>query len=240
MIDQHGLAAHGLRHELLRRRAHDRGPAADLVRRALHEAAVGLQQVRGGVDREEQHPAVEQRPDLVQLELEAGHDAEVAAAALERPEQVRVAVRAGDQKAPVRGHDLRGQQAVNRKAVLALEPSASAAEREPADARVRQPAARDGEAECLGLPVELAPVGAAAAPGRAPLRVHAHAVHRPQVDHQAAVHHSVPGHRVAAAPHGDLEPVLASHAERRDHVRHAGAARDQRGPAVDRRVEDAP
>ena len=230
---QDRLAAHLLGHELLGRRAQDRRAAADLVRRVLHEAAVGLEQVDGRVDREQHHSAVDERADLVQRELEARDHPEVAAAALQRPEQIRVAVGARDQQPAVRGDDLGRQEAVDREPVLALDPAAAAAEREPADAGVRQPAARDREPEGLRLVVDLAPVGSAAAPRRAPLGVDAHSVHRSQVDLEAAVDDGMPGDRMAAAPHRNVQVVLARQRESGHDVGGAGAARD-RAPASGR------
>ena len=214
--------------------------AADLVGRVLDEAAVGLQQIDGRVDREEHHAAVDDRADLVQRELEARDDPEVAAAALERPEQVRVAVGARHQQVAVGGDDLGGDEAVDREPVLPVEPAAAAAERQPADAGVRQPAARYGEPERLRLVVDLAPVGSAAAPRGAPLGVDAHAVHRPQVDLEAAVDDGVARDRMAAAPHRDVQVVLARKRESGHDIGGAGTARDERRPPVDGGVEDAP
>ena len=49
-----------------------------------------------------------------------------------------------------------------------------------------------------------------------------------------------PREAVAAAAHGDRQPALLGEANRRTHVRDAGAARDQRRTAVDRAVPDPP
>jgi hypothetical protein len=138
----------------------------------------------------------------VQLELEAGDHAEVPAAALQRPEQVRIPIGVRHQQAAVRSHHLGRDQAVDGEAVLPLEPAAAAAEGQPADARVREPPAGHREPEGLCLAIELTPVGAASAPGGASLRVHADPVHPPEVDHQAAVHDGVAGDGMAAASDG--------------------------------------
>ena len=55
----------------------------------------------------------------VEPELEPGHDAEVAAAAADRPEQVRVRLGVDAEELAVGGHDLGGEQGVDRQAVLA-------------------------------------------------------------------------------------------------------------------------
>jgi hypothetical protein len=54
-----------------------------------------------------------------------------------------------------------------------------------------------------------------------------------QVDHHAAVAHTVAGVAVAAAAHSDEKLVGAGKAHRFDHVRYAGAARDKRRVPVD-------
>ena len=58
--------------------------------RAVGDVARGPQRVRRAVLLDEQHRELHERADLVQPELELGDDAEVAAAAAQRPEQVRV------------------------------------------------------------------------------------------------------------------------------------------------------
>ena len=60
-------------------------------------------------------------------------------------------------------------------------------------------AAGGRQAERLRLAVELAPGDAALGARRPPRRVDAHALHRRQVDHQAAVADGVAGDVVAAA-----------------------------------------
>ena len=81
---------------------------------------------------QDQH-AAEDRADLVQPELEARRDAEVAAAPADRPEQVGVVVGIDAQQLAVGGHDLGGEQVVDRQAVLADEEADAAAERDAAD-----------------------------------------------------------------------------------------------------------
>ena len=71
--------------------------------------------------------------DRVEPELEAGRDAEVAAAAADRPEQVRIVLGVDAEELAVGGHDLGGEQVVDREAVLADEVADAAAERDPAD-----------------------------------------------------------------------------------------------------------
>ena len=71
--------------------------------------------------------------DLVQPELEAGRDPEVAAAATDRPEEVGMVLGVDVPELAVGRHDLGGEQVVDREAVLANEEPDAAAERDPAD-----------------------------------------------------------------------------------------------------------
>ena len=63
---------------------------------------------------------------------ERGHDAEVAAAAADRPEEVRVLVGARPQQLAVGGDDVGGEQVVAGQAVLAVEPADAATSVRPA------------------------------------------------------------------------------------------------------------
>ena len=89
--------------------------------------------------------------DAREPEPEAGHDAEVAAAAADRPEEVGLVVGVDARAPAVGGHDLGGEQVVDRQAVLAHEIADAAAERDAADADRAGVAEADGEA-MLGGP----------------------------------------------------------------------------------------
>ena len=71
--------------------------------------------------------------DRVRLEGELRHDAEVAAAAADRPEEVRVLVGAGRDLRAVGEHELRREQVVDRQPVAAGEVAVPAAERQAGD-----------------------------------------------------------------------------------------------------------
>ena len=55
----------------------------------------------------------------MQLELEGGGDAEVAAAAAQRPEEVRMRLAVGGDELAIGGDEVDGEQVVDRHAVLA-------------------------------------------------------------------------------------------------------------------------
>jgi hypothetical protein len=173
----------------------------------------------------------------MELELEGGDDAEVAAAAAQRPEEVRVLVGRRADEAPVGGDQLAGEQVVAGEPVLALEPARAAAEREPGDAGRGDAPSGGGEAVLLGGAVDLRPGGAGAdarAPGDG---IHLDLVERADVQHEAAVVEAAAGHRVPAGSHAHLEPALAGEGERGDHVVGTLAAGDRERPLLDHRVE---
>jgi hypothetical protein len=128
----------------------------------------------------------------VQRELETGDDAEIAAAAADRPEQVRVPGAARCAPHAVGRDDLGADQVVDRQPVHAAEPAEAAAQGQAADAGGRVDAERNRQSEGLGLVVD---VGAAARRHRprpgAP-RVDMHAAHAGQVDDQAVVAQALP------------------------------------------------
>ena len=107
----------------------------------------------------------------MQAEGERGDDAEVAAAAADRPEQVGVLVGARADALAAGQHELGLEQVVDRQAALAGQVAEAAAEGQAADAGRRDDPARRGEAVLVGGGVDLAP-GAAAADADGPgLRV---------------------------------------------------------------------
>jgi hypothetical protein len=98
-----------------RRRGHDVGDGRQLLGRGLRLGDEPGDDLGGG--RQDQH-AAHNRRDRVQPELEPGRHPEVAAAAADRPEQVRMPLVIDAQQPAVGGHDLGGQQVVDGQAVL--------------------------------------------------------------------------------------------------------------------------
>jgi hypothetical protein len=168
----------------------------------------------------------------VQLELERGDDAEVAAAAAQAPEELGLRALAGVHEAPVGGHDIGADKVVEREAVLAHQVADAAAEREAGDAGRRHQAAGGGQAELLRLGVDVLPQAAALDDDALGVGVDADAVHRAEVDEHAALDRREAGDAVAAALHGDLEARAAREPDRGDDVGCAGAAHDEVGPGV--------
>ena len=151
------LAARRFGHELFRRRGNERERAADLVGRVDHEVAEEADEVARHRRRPHEHAAEHDRTNLVELEVERGDDAKVAAAAAQAPEELRVLLLRRHDLTAVGSHDLGRDQVVAGEAELALEPATAAAECETRDAGARDTAAGDGEAVLLRRGVELAP-----------------------------------------------------------------------------------
>src|SRR5215217_3097945 len=94
---------------------------------AVAPRAPGVQDLGGALPQEEQHPRVD-LGEREQLDLQRGDQPEVAAAAAQGPEQVRVVLVIDTAQPAVRGHELDGDDAVGREAVPAAVPADAAAE----------------------------------------------------------------------------------------------------------------
>ncbi len=220
------------------RRRRNRGEGEEAVQLpwgAGQEVSVGREHLGAQLDRPEGRPA-DDRAHLVQPEEEGGDDAEVAAAAPDRPVQVGVLLRTGAGPLAAGEHDLRLDQVVDREAALASQVAEAAAEREPADAGGRDDAARHRQPVLVGRGIHFAP-GAAAADSRRPgAGVDLDSLQARQVEDHAVVARSQPAAVVAAAAHGQRELVVAGEGDDFRDVAGVGAARDQGGPPVDHRV----
>ena len=108
------------------------------------------------VERPEHEAEMDHRAGLVQLELELGHDREVAAATAQGPEEVGVLGLRGRQHVAGRGDAARRDEVVDRQPVLPAQPPHAAAEGQPADAGVADQPDGYGEAVLLGGRVEVA------------------------------------------------------------------------------------
>ena len=117
-----------------RRHGREAEPAVDVLGRLQDEVAPEAEQLGALVDRPEDRPAVD-GADRVAAEQERRHDAEVAAAAADRPEEVGVLLRARRDEPAVREHHVHAEQVVDREAVLAARGSRS---RRPASGRRRR------------------------------------------------------------------------------------------------------
>ena len=232
------LEVHLLRDERLGRGAYERHPGAEVGRRVGHVVAHEGEDLRRAVGRAAEQPAVDHRADLVQLQLELGDHAEVAAAAADAPEEVRVLVLAGADHAAIGGDHLGRQEVVTREAALALEPAAAAAEHQAGDPGGGEAAAGDGEAVHLRRAVELAPGETGLGAAGLGVGVDIDALHQREVDNEAVVDRAVTGGGVPAGAHGDRQAVVAAVVHGGHHVSGGRAARDQRRMSVEEAVPD--
>jgi hypothetical protein len=146
-VDRHEGAAGEELGDVRQRRDLDQARArADLVGRGAGPLDPGLEDLGAALPRPQHHPGVDRRV-RVQLDLDGGHDAVVAAAAAQRPEQVGVVVVGGADERAVGGHELDRADAVGGEAVLAGEPREAAAEHVADDADVGARAGQRGEPE---------------------------------------------------------------------------------------------
>ena len=226
-----------LGHERQRRRGHHIGDRRQLFRRCFRLGDERADQLR----RRRQHEHAAGDPvDLVQSELEPRGNAEVAAAAADRPEQIWMGLGVGAKQTAVGGHDIGGEQVVDREAVLADEVPDATSQRDPTDPdRAGVPEPR-GEAVCGCLDGVLARRQARLGPGGAPFDVDLEFPEVREVEHDPAFRHAVPGSAVAAAADRELEAGLAC---KRDHTRDIGGIRgphDHRRPAIDVADEHGP
>ena len=167
-------------------------------------------------------------------------DAEVAAAAANRPEQIGVLVGAGANDPAVGRDQIGAQQVVERETVLRHQPADAAAERQARDPGAADNPARRREAVHLGLAIELFPQGATLGPDGAAPRVDVDPLHRRQVDQQAAIESGVPGDVVAAAAHRDRQVKRPCQCHRVDDISDAVTARDRGRTPVDQAVVNPP
>jgi hypothetical protein len=121
-----------------------------------------------------------------------------------------------------------------------VQPADTTAERQTGDPGGRDHAARHGQPEDLGLPIDLSP-------GRAPLdahrlvgRIDPDTVHVAQVEHQAAIDGAVTGDVVPTGTDRKQHAVLPSQVDAIDDVGFARAPDDETGSAIDREVLDDP
>ena len=183
-------------------------------------------------DRPHDHAGQAVAVEGVQLVLELGHHAEVAAAAAQGPEEVFLIVGTGSAHFTIGRDDLGGAQIVDRQAMFAVQASEAAPERVPANPRVRDDARccdETGLERCRIQRIEQRTATRVRTPGG---RVDAYAIHRRQVDHQPVVTGGLARPAVAAAPNGDEQVALTREV---DGVRRVGrrlAAGDQRGALV--------
>lgn len=171
---------------------------------------------------------------------EPRHDAEVASAAAQRPEQIGVVLLVHLEKLAVGGHDLGADEVVDRQTVLADEEPDAAGQRDPAEADAPS-VAQAGRQAVLAGRLGVAAGGDAGLRPRGPaVGIDLDGVHPREVENDAAVRRPEPGGAVAAAAHGELGAGLACEPDDAGDVRCRAGTHDRRRPAVEAGEEDPP
>ena len=200
------------------------------------EVAIGAHDLGAMLCRIPEDRAGEHVLHLVGTEHEAGDDTEIAAAAAQSPEQVRILCRARGPETTVGCHDVGGNEIVDGQSTLPCEVARAAAQGQPAHAGGRDDAEGYGEAEGMGGVVDIAR-GTAGFDANGPRGwVDMHALHTREVDDQAILDAAQARTIVAAAANGDVELVVASEIDGGDDVGDVGAAGDQPWMLVDHAV----
>ena len=191
--------------------------AVQLAWRSWEKLAVDREHLGAELDRPERRPA-DDRAHLVQPEDERRDDTEVAAAAPDRPVEIRVLLGARAHLLAACQHELRLEQVVDREPALAGQVADAAAEGEAADPGGRDDPAGRREPVLVRHPIDFAPGAAAANPDGACLRIDVDVLQRREVDHDPVVARPQPGAIVAAAADGEEQVVVACERDGPGHV----------------------
>ena len=174
----------------------------------------------------------------VQLVLERCRDAEVAATAADRPEEIGIHLGAGFQQLSVGGDDVHRRELIAGQPEAARQAPESTAQRQATGARMGDRAGRGDEAEGQGLAIEIAEERPAPGACQSTRRIHAYGAHRRQVDHEAVVTARLSRQAVGASAHGDEQVVRTRKANGPHDVGGSSAAGDERRAFVKNGVED--
>ena len=184
--------------------------------------------------------AGQDRPRVDRPELEARDHAEVAAAAAQRPQKVRIAVRTGHDPLAGGGHEFRADEVVAGEALDGRQPADPAAERQAANARVDDRATDDREVVAPRGSIDVLPASPAGDANDAGRRIDRDVAPIAQVDDQGLIGHRVARDAVSAAADRDREAEVVGRDDRRDHVVVVADPDDHGGTALDRCVEGGP
>ena len=126
------------------RRARQPTSGLQFVRGLRNQVAVDVKHVRRSRDWKIEEPR-QHGVETEQLIFEAGHDPEVAAAATNRPEEIRMLARIRHDKTPIRQDYLRCQHVVAHRAIARHQHVLASAEGQAAEANVRASTGRRHE-----------------------------------------------------------------------------------------------
>src|SRR4051794_561702 len=164
---------------------------------------------------------------------------EIAAAALERPKQVRMLFRVGTDRFAFGGYKLIRRSIVASQAASAHEPSNTAAECQARDAGRRNQTSRGCQAIFLSRSIELTPKQASLRDGRPCALVDLDALHPGYVDDQSVIDDGCTRNVVAAGADGRIKVVIGREEYRAADVLDAAATQDGMRAPVDHAVPDS-
>src|SRR5688572_1384233 len=156
------------------------GEGADVIRSRLAPFPVELQRcssAHSGTrmnDESEEHL----RNYRIGPELKRGDNPKVAAATLQRPEQIGVVFAACCAEFAVSSHNIGGDEIVTTQPVFATEPTDAPGQRQTCDSGLGDDTHRYGQPECLRLVVELTNGDATFCPDRLGKRIDSNTLHQ--------------------------------------------------------------
>ena len=95
------------------------------------------------------------RSNLMELELELGDHAKIAAPASNRPEQIWVLIRRGPEEVSIRSNEFHRDEVVAAQTTLAAQPADTSSKGKPADTCVADEPTRGGQTMLLGGRIQL-------------------------------------------------------------------------------------
>src|SRR5215216_5409022 len=199
-------AAKGLMELGQGREVHERDRRGHLVGKRFYPPAVEVQYLWSPLQRVEEVPTEDRRKEI-EGELEGSDDPEVAPAALEAPEEVRVLVGAHPEQLAVGCHHVGLAHAVGVEAVLASEPTEAPAHGVANHAHPRGGAHQPRQPEELRFGDHVGPQRTWLHPGGLGFWIDPHAPHARGVDEDAPV--AWGGDAVTGGHHSVTESLIA-------------------------------
>ena len=206
------------------------------VGRPLGVGAEGRVPARALVD---ERAGEDLRAERVRAERERRDDTEVAAAAAQAPEQVRVLLGARPDALARREDDVRLDEVVDGQPVSAGEPADAAAEREARDPGPRHHPDRHGQPERLGRAIDVRERRPGPDADQSRIGVDLDRRQAAHVQDDPVVHRAVARDVVAPAADRERQPRFPGERDRRRDVLGAGRLDDEAGTLVDHAVPDA-
>ena len=174
-------------------------PASKFIRRSCRDVSVALDQVprlRERINNQARHHLW---AEWLQGKLEGRDDAEIAAAAAQRPKQIRVVLLARFNPTTIGGDDVGGHEIVDGQTELAANPAKSTAEREAGNTCGRIDPSRRYQSEGLRLTVKFTKRHAGRHSRCAADGIDLNRFHQAQIEYHPAVIDRAAGNIVAAA-----------------------------------------